>query len=202
VRQVAALFCLPDSIYKTMPGVDVWDAERDAMLWPGGCPVVAHPPCRLWGRLRHFSTAPESELELARQSVAWVRQWGGILEHPSGSRLWKDQQMPRPGEQPDQWGGWSISVDQLWWGHPCRKATWLYIVGVAPSALPRLPDALSHTVTRTIQHPLKSRRRGGGLVETCEVLAVSKRDRSATPPAFAAWLVELARRSEAMGGAR
>lgn len=44
MRTVAALFVRADSIYKTMPDVDAWDIERDARRWPGGCPVVAHPP--------------------------------------------------------------------------------------------------------------------------------------------------------------
>lgn len=52
---VAVLFARADSIYKGLPGVDVYDADRDARTFPGGCPVVAHPPCRAWavsGRLR------------------------------------------------------------------------------------------------------------------------------------------------------
>lgn len=43
---VAALFCRSDSVYKSMPGVDVFDLERDALTWSGGSPVVAHPLCR------------------------------------------------------------------------------------------------------------------------------------------------------------
>jgi hypothetical protein len=41
MRQIAALFVCADSIYRTLPGVDCWDIERDARNWPGGCPVVA-----------------------------------------------------------------------------------------------------------------------------------------------------------------
>ena len=46
---VAILFARSDSYYKTLPECDVWDIERDARKWPGGAPVVAHPPCRAWG---------------------------------------------------------------------------------------------------------------------------------------------------------
>ena len=38
---VAALFCHPKSIYKTLPGVDAWDRQRDALKWPGGEPIIA-----------------------------------------------------------------------------------------------------------------------------------------------------------------
>ena len=38
---VAVLFARADSVYKTMPGVDVWDEARDARQWPGSGPAVA-----------------------------------------------------------------------------------------------------------------------------------------------------------------
>lgn len=81
-RQVAALFVMKNSVYHDCAGVDCWDAERDARLWGGGSPVVAHPPCRAWSRLRHFSKAPESEKELALLAVELVRTWGGRVGAP------------------------------------------------------------------------------------------------------------------------
>jgi hypothetical protein len=68
---VSVLFVARNSVYKTL-GVDCWDEDRNALLWPGGNPIVAHPPCRLWSMLRKFSTAPESEKELAIWSVKQV----------------------------------------------------------------------------------------------------------------------------------
>lgn len=56
-QTVAVLFARADSTYKTLPGTDVWDIERNAKLWPGGAPVVAHPPCRAWGRLRKLANS-------------------------------------------------------------------------------------------------------------------------------------------------
>lgn len=99
---VAALFVRSDSIYKRLPGVDAWDEQRDAMAWPGGCQVVAHPPCRLWAKLRQFARAsdPVRERSLALQAVAWVRQWGGVLEHPAESTLWLAAGLPGPGRPP------------------------------------------------------------------------------------------------------
>jgi len=81
-REVAVLFARDDSVYKTLPGCDVWDTERDARRWPGGAPVVAHPPCRLWAKLRQFAKAedPEAERRLAVDAVEHVRVFGGVLE--------------------------------------------------------------------------------------------------------------------------
>ncbi len=47
---VAALFVEKDGVYSGLPGVDPWDAERDARLYAGPHAVVCHPPCQRWGR--------------------------------------------------------------------------------------------------------------------------------------------------------
>ena len=52
---VAVLFARADSVYKTLPGCDVYDIDRDALTFPGGNQVVAHPPCRAWGQLRYWA---------------------------------------------------------------------------------------------------------------------------------------------------
>ena len=101
---VAALFVRADSIYKQLPGVDAWDAERDALRWPGGCAVVAHPPCRGWGKLHYFAKPAPGEPDLGPWAVGQVRRFGGVLEHPKDSRLWPAAGLPRPG-QVDAWGG-------------------------------------------------------------------------------------------------
>lgn len=76
MMDVAVLFARADSIYKTLPGCDVYDIDRDARTFPGGMPVVAHPPCRMWGKLRQFAKGRPDEKDLARFAVAMVRQWG------------------------------------------------------------------------------------------------------------------------------
>jgi hypothetical protein len=185
---VAVLFARADSVYKTMPGLDVWDEERDARRWGGGSSVVVHPPCRGWGRLRQFSYATEEERQLARDAVAHVRNYGGVLEHPAESTLWADQRLPRPGKFPDEFGGYSIAIDQFIFGHRAEKATWLYIVGVEPDDLPYMPirgGSPTHCVRPTKSYP--------------RLPSITKREREATPPPFAEWLVEVARRSRVIG---
>lgn len=41
--------------------VDCWDMERDALNWPGGNSVIAHPPCRAWGQLSHMENPRPGE---------------------------------------------------------------------------------------------------------------------------------------------
>lgn len=96
---ISVLFARADSNYKALPSVDVWDAERDARTWPGGNPVVAHPPCRAWGRLRHFAKPRPDEKALAIFAVDQVRKWGGVLEHPASSTLWTEAGLPAPGRR-------------------------------------------------------------------------------------------------------
>ena len=183
MKTVSVLFARADSIYKTLPGCDVWDVERDARKWPGGTPIVAHPPCRAWGRLRHFAHPVAGELELAIWGVEQVRKWGGVLEHPKGSRLWVSR-LPSPGEY-DEFGGWTLPILQFWFGHRCEKATWLYIVGLKPSDLPPLPLILGEP-THVIQSMKRSNCRPH----------VPKAEREHTPRQLAEWLVELARNTK------
>lgn len=181
---VAVLFARADSNYKAMPGVDVWDAERDARRWPGGVPVVAHPPCRAWGTLRHMAKPRPDEKGLALFAIAQVRQFGGVLEHPVRSTLWPVAGLPAVGEL-DAWGGWTLPINQSDWGHRAEKGTLLYIVGCAPADVPPLPLVLgeaSHVICSS------KRRKDGGRPW------VTVAEREHTPPELAAWLVELARR--------
>lgn len=177
----AVLFARSDSIYKTMD-CDVWDKERDALTWPGGAPVVAHPPCRLWGRLRHFSTAPIEEKSYGPWAVDQIREWGGVLEHPANSTLWPFCGLPHPSEYDEH--GFTISLPQWWFGHKAEKWTWLYICGMKLKDLPQMPLKIgeaSHVIATSLRRkkvPCRPK--------------VTRKDREATPPAFAAWLLEVA----------
>ena len=172
MSKVAVLFARVDSIYKTFPDCDVYDINRNALTWPGGYPVVAHPPCRTCGKLRQFSKAPASEHELAVWATEQVKCWGGVLEHPEGSKLWSYLGLPPP-----------LIVDQFHWGHKARKRTWLYIVGVDPGTLdvPFRSGEPTHTIGSSLRISGKP--------------DLPKRERDVTPIAFAQWLVELAKSS-------
>ncbi|MGK5038700.1 hypothetical protein [Janthinobacterium sp. LB3P118] len=193
LHNVAALFVRANSIYKTMPGVDAWDAERDARKFGGGMPVIAHPPCRAWGQLRMLANPRPDEKELATWAVSQVRQFGGVLEHPARSTLWPVAGLPRPGQR-DEFGGWTLPIFQSSWGHRAEKPTFLYIVGCAPGEIPEMPIALgraSHVIGAS------GRRSDGGRLHKGDKgwrPECGKAEREHTPEALAHWLVALAQR--------
>jgi hypothetical protein len=137
---VAALYVDPDGVYAGLEGVDLWDEARDARLYAGPWPVVAHPPCERWCR---FAKGIETQYPHYRvgddggcfeAALKAVERWGGVLEHPAGSLAWDAYGLPKPVSS----GGWTFSlthdgascyVEQGRYGHPMRKATWLYVYG-------------------------------------------------------------------------
>ena len=59
-----------------------------------------------------------------------------MLEHPAFSKAWVAFDLPRPDTKLGGWtlaadGGASCYVEQGRYGHPMKKATWLYAFGVA-----------------------------------------------------------------------
>ena len=172
MSQVAVLFARSDSVYKTLPFCDVYDYSRDARTYPGSLPVVAHPPCRGWGNYSHLSNHSEEEKQLAIYALDLVRKWGGVLEHPATSKLWQDQKLLSPGVI-DSFGGFTLPVDQFWFGHHARKRTFLYICGLAPRDIPVLPLMF------------------GSPINTIENM--SRRQRESTPVEFARYLLSIAR---------
>ena len=142
---VAALYVERDGCYADQPGVDPWDERRDARLYAGPFPVVAHPPCARWCRLaglcEHRWGVPRGQdggtFAAALESV---RRFGGVLEHPAYSDAWSRYEItpPRaPGWQRTIEGAWVCQVDQGHYGHRSRKPTWLYVYGA--EYLPKMP---------------------------------------------------------------
>lgn len=193
MKNVAVLFVAPQSYYRGLANCECYGVERDARTFPGHRPVVAHPPCAQWGKLRHFANEDAEQKALAHFAVEQVRRWGGVLEHPAGSLLWDAAGLPAPAGiykhgttcagpiKRDHWGGWTLAVAQLWWGHLAEKKTWLYIVGCDPENIPQIPPFVG-----AASHVVSSSRAENGLT------VMKKAERQLTPPAFAIWLLDLA----------
>lgn len=142
---IAALYVETGGCYYGLPGVEPWDKARDARHYAGPHRVVAHPPCQRWGKL--WAGAPLVIKRTGQRKVlgdddgcfaaalSAVRRWGGVLEHPWGSRAWAHHGLnlpPRIGGWvvADFLGGWTCCVEQGRYGHYARKPTLLYAYGV------------------------------------------------------------------------
>lgn len=137
---IAALFVETGGVYFNLPGVEPWDAQRDARKYAGPWPVIAHPPCERWG-----SFWPGSPVQVSRgirfqkgddggcfaSAVAAVQRYGGVIEHPRGSHAWAHFRLGVPHRggswaRADDFGGWTCEVYQGHYGHKALKPTWLY----------------------------------------------------------------------------
>lgn len=176
--QIPVLFTRSDSIYKKL-GCDCYDKLRDARNYCGKFAVIAHPPCRSWGRLSHMAKPDPDEHELALFAIDIIQKNGGILEHPRSSKLFPDH-LPLPG-QIDSFDGFTIYIDQFWYGHKARKRTLLYIVGCKISDLPSIPlrfDAIEYIIG------------SGKNKHAPKRPEISKADRERTPEKLALWMIE------------
>lgn len=139
---VAALYVEKDGAYFGLPGIDPWDEARDARLYAGPHPVVAHPPCQRWGSMAFVNhtrwggdhNRPGNDGGCFKSALFDVRRWSGVLEHPAKSRAWDAYGLTKPvatGWQRCMTGGWVCEVWQSAYGHRANKATWLYYFGRA-----------------------------------------------------------------------
>lgn len=67
---IAALFVQRGGVYFGLPDVDPWDEQRDARLYAGPLPVVAHPPCQRWGR--YWFGGPSAKVRVSAGALRWV----------------------------------------------------------------------------------------------------------------------------------
>lgn len=195
MRQVAALYVATGGSYFGLDGVDPWDEPRDARRYAGPYPVVAHPPCQLWVNFAALNfkryggehNRPGNDGGCFAHALATVRQCGGVLEHPAGSKAWSahDLLIPRGGgwhrcvrgADEDEW---TCDVWQSAYGHPARKRTWLLYVGDQPPAEMRWERKPG-----THQVGWFDRKKP----------TLSKKEANATPPEFRDALIALARSS-------
>lgn len=163
VPKFPVFFVAPNTLYDRRR-FDLWDKKRDATRYPGKLPAVLHPPCRLWGRLRKFSTAPKEEKDLAIWALRYVRTFGGILEHPADSKLWSYATTD----------DLVLKVDLHHFGFPAKKSTRLLVAGAPLRLLPPIPLPRK-PITRKIGTNY-------GLPE------LPKSKRSQSPPGFIDWV--------------
>jgi hypothetical protein len=198
---IAALFVETDGVYFGLPDVDPWDITRDARLYAGPWPVVAHPPCERWGR--YWYGGPTLHKLGKRKTLgddggcfgsalASVRKWGGVIEHPEGSHAWKWFGIPCP-PKTGGWiacidGGWTCCVEQGHYGHRARKATWLYVYGANPPALIWGKSEGKISLDDGF-HSAEERKRA---IRTGSRQRLSHRERAATPEAFRDLLISIA----------
>ncbi len=178
---VAALYVDPAGVYAGLPDVEVWDEARDARLYDGPWPVVAHPPCARWSLMGQCRGYRDGKDGGCFEAALWaVRTFGGVLEHPAHSLAWERFELPRPAAF--GWtrsltdDGWSCYVDQRLYGHDARKPTWLYYIG--ERVPPLLQEGVGPRGSRTV-----ARGWGGGREHL----------RAATPVAFRDVLLDMAR---------
>lgn len=184
---IPVLCTQPNSNYLKIEGFDCYDEIRDMRTFTGSAALIAHPPCRMWSKLKGLAKGTEDEKNLARICVRLVRQNGGVLEHPAGSSLWIDQNLPK-GKCIDEFGGFTLKINQHWFGHPAEKKTYLYIVGLKPSEIPPYPlnfNAVTHSLGSWKANAKRKNKK-----------EISKKGRSATPPALIAWLKSLIQKIE------
>lgn len=198
--QVAALFVEAGGIYDGLPGVDAWPEFRDARLYTGPHPVVAHPPCQRWGAMANVNYArwggehnrPGNDGGCFAAALAAVRRWGGVLEHPAKTRAWAAYGLPSPttGWNRAPCGGWVCEVWQSAYGHRANKATWLYAFGLRPPELNWSRPVGSHQIGF---HDQRGKARNKP--------TLGRKEASATPPAFRDLLISMARSVPAMRAA-
>ena len=154
-----ALFTCAGTPYRGL-GLDCYDIARDARSFLGVGPVIAHPPCRAWGRYKAWAKPRPDEKGLALWALDLVRRNGGVLEHPLSSSLWAHLS---PLERSR-----SLVIRQCDFGHRAEKETLLFWARLGPS--PALPPSYD-----------------GPLVP---VENMGRQERERTPPELARFLVE------------
>lgn len=197
-RGITALFVEAGGCYFGLDAVDPWDLARDARLYAGSDPVVAHPPCERWGAFSDGSPMRKNAGYVTgddggcfASALASLRRCGGVLEHPANSKAWPVFGLPKPSRTgwTEGAGGWVCCVEQGHYGHPARKRTWLFAVGNKPPDLIWGPSEQRLPAKRLAERGYKSAAR-------CGIVATqSHRQRQRTPPEFRDILIQIARAS-------
>lgn len=154
MRKVAALYVATGGVYTRAwaqaKNIDPWDILRDARMYAGPHPVIAHPPCNKWSIAAnglYGGVADRKDGGEFAHALMCVRLFGGVLEHPATSYAWARYGVNRSGEE-DAYGCRYLVVDQANWGHAARKRTGLYVKSLASITPPVLVNSTKY---RSIQ---------------------------------------------------
>lgn len=189
---IAALFVEKGGIYWDNENIDAYDVSKDAMSYSGELPVVAHPPCQLWGRFAKINyirwggehNKPGNDGGSFKFALDQVRRCGGVLEHPAYTNAWKEYNLPRPSTfgWTEVNGDYVCEVWQSAYGHRANKKTWLLYKGINP------PFELNWDKPRGT-HQIGGRDQRG---KSKNKPTVGKKEASATPIKFRDELIRLA----------
>lgn len=190
---IAALYVETGGSYYGIDGVDPWDKIRDARLYAGPWPVVAHPPCQRWGALAIVNykrwggdhNQPGNDGGCFESALGAVNSFGGVLEHPKNSRAWSafGLKVPHGVGWHRSGSGYVCEVWQSAYGHRANKATWLYCQG-----MDRPPELNWNRNPGTHQIGFYDQRGKDRNKPT-----LGRRESLATPPAFRDLLISIAR---------
>lgn len=209
MADVAVLYVSRLGPYFGRHDVDAWDEVRDARLYAGDLPVVAHPPCNLWVNMaaQNYARAtklnPDGSRKESNRRImipAWypggddggcfkhaldrVRYSCGVLEHPAHSHAWKAYGLPEP-LYGTRGHGWTVQGG-------------LWVCEVWQSAYGHRAQKRTWLLYVGRRPPFElrwSRPKGTHQVGWFdrEKPTVGKREAFETPPAFAEVLIALAR---------
>jgi hypothetical protein len=199
---ISALFIETNGIYYNDPRIDPWDIERDARLFKGNNKVIAHPPCKRWGR--YWSGGPmlaKTPRALKKgdddncfaHSLWAVRTFGGVIEHPEASHAWPWFGLNKPPQsggwvKADDFGGFTCCVAQGHYGHRAQKFTWLYAVN---TKLPELIWGKCKGIRMELGPHSKEKAKA---IRSCKdykpIKRISAEERMGTPKDFKELLIE------------
>ncbi len=210
MKTVAALYVETNGSYYGLEGVYPWDEARDARLYEGPHPIVAHPPCQRWGKMwmgQPLWVKRTGERKIKgddggcfQAMIAALEVWGGVAEHHWGSHAWKHFGLtvpPRTGGwiPADQFGNfYTCCVEQGQYGHYARKPTLLLTSHIDKEDLPELkwghspacfpPEAIEKYGIEYCKKAGELAFKGGGKDSSARI---------GTPPEFRDLLIEIAR---------
>lgn len=142
MKIIAALFVEEKGIYSNIPIIDAWPISRNALNYKGPYPVIAHPPCQLWGAFAVINykryggdhNKPGNDGGCFEFALYAVRRYGGVIEHPRRSKAFHHYGVTVPPSSAYGWHSlsndeWICTIYQSAYGHKANKATILFYVG-------------------------------------------------------------------------